>query len=483
MKKTVVTLGILLIAFATAAAASPMSASLAYQEGLFFQRTVGDLEKALKLYDRAMKEAADAEDGDLLESILLRRAECFDLLGRENEQQITIASLREETRAANTRLGYARFFPPESDIIVQVDLAALLSSPLVERLDIKTEIKSEEIDKVVQLLGINPLKDLHKVTMGLTLSENEKMPAEHWLVHFEGNLSALDTERLSKSGEQLAPGKSPPTRKIHDVDVLGFDLPVPEEKGKVMTVGVAPLGQEGILAGDIKSVESALAARAGKAAGLSANTQLANLAAQVPPDSTFWLAGLPNQIVKKLQKMGQIELPGLPQNLPELSGLMLSGRVTKDLEAVGMAFTEDLQSARLLGDIFRGMLALAQLVPLEEEPLVKKLVESLRVETGEREVKVYATLPGDLIAEEGSLPKEARLKATGEGRLSINTNPWSVVFIDGKKMGNSPLTRIKLKAGAHDVKLVNEAAGISEKLRIVIEAGKETRVVKQLKAN
>jgi hypothetical protein len=41
--------------------------------------------------------------------------------------------------------------------------------------------------------------------------------------------------------------------------------------------------------------------------------------------------------------------------------------------------------------------------------------------------------------------------------------------------------RIKLKAGRHEVILENKGQGIQEKLKIVIEAGKETKIMKILK--
>jgi hypothetical protein len=457
-----------------------ISAKLAYQEGLFFQRTVGNLEKALRSYDRALETATEVEDSVLLESILLRRAECFELLGRDQQQQTTIAALQKETRDEAARLGVARHFPPESDVIIQVDLAALLSAPLLEKLNIKAEIDAKELEQAIALLGFDPLKDLHKVTVGVTISDNENLPAEHWLIHAEGDLAGFRPDRLIESGEKQIPGMLPRNRKIHGVDVLVFKLPLPDEQVKVMTVGVAFLGKQGFMAGDLKAVKSTLAARAGKAPGLSANPKLAGLTGQVPKDSTFWLAGVPTQIIKKLEKMSRKQIPGLPANLPEVAGLMLSGRVTQDLEATGLAYTEDLQSARLLGDIFKGLLALAQLVPIDE-PVVSKLLSSLKVDIKEREVKVSITLPGELIVEEEIHPKDAKRKKGGKGKLSINTNPWSVVFIDGKKVGNTPLLRVKLKAGRHEVTLVNKEQGIEQKLKIVIEAGKETKIMKILK--
>jgi hypothetical protein len=493
MKKTIGIIGILLFALATTAIAGPkptaISAKLAYQEGLFFQRTVGNLEKALQSYDRALEVATKVEDSDLLESILLRRAECFKLLGKDNQQQTTIAALQKETKTEAARLGVARYFPPESDMIIQVDLAALLSAPLLEKLNVKAEIDPKELEQAIQILGFDPLKDLHKITMGVTISDSETMPAEHWLIHAEGDLADFRLDRLIESTDQLAPGVLPRTRKIHGENVLVMKVPLPKEKIKVMTIGVAFLGKDGVLAGDLKAVKSTLAARAGKAPGLSANPKLAGLTGQVPKESTFWLAGVPTQIIRKIEKMGRKKIPGLPANLPEVAGLMLSGRITEDLEAVGLAFTEDLQSARMLGDIFKGVLALAQLVPTDE-PVIAKFLGSLKVEIKEREVKVSITLPGELIAQEECCPKKkrkpccpeaAKRQSKGKGSLSINSNPWSTVFIDGKKVGNTPVLRIKLKAGRHEVILENKGQGIQEKLKIVIEAGKETKIMKILK--
>ncbi len=44
----------------------------------------------------------------------------------------------------------------------------------------------------------------------------------------------------------------------------------------------------------------------------------------MPENSTFWLVGIPTQIIKKLQKLEHLKIPGLPKNLPEVAGLMLS---------------------------------------------------------------------------------------------------------------------------------------------------------------
>ncbi len=126
------------------------------------------------------------------------------------------------------------------------------------------------------------------------------------------------------------------------------------------------------------------------------------------------------------------------------------------------------------------LMQLAQLVPTDE-PMIAKFIDSLRVEIKEREVKVSITLPGELIAQEECCPEEAKRLSPGMGSLTINAIPWAVVYVDGKKVGNTPLLRIKLKAGRHEVTLDSKAQGIRKKLMIVIQAGKETKVMKMLK--
>ncbi len=57
------------------------------------------------------------------------------------------------------------------------------------------------------------------------------------------------------------------------------------------------------------------------------------------------------------------------------------------------------------------------------------------------------------------------------GTLSLDTSPWTDVYLDGKKLGRTPLIDAKLPAGTHDLRLVNEARGIREVYRVRIGAG------------
>ncbi len=66
------------------------------------------------------------------------------------------------------------------------------------------------------------------------------------------------------------------------------------------------------------------------------------------------------------------------------------------------------------------------------------------------------------------------------GTLTVNSTPWTHVFVGSRSLGTTPLMRAVLPAGVHDVRLVNEAEGISSVRSVRIAAGQETRLVLRL---
>ena len=73
-------------------------------------------------------------------------------------------------------------------------------------------------------------------------------------------------------------------------------------------------------------------------------------------------------------------------------------------------------------------------------------------------------------------PKQARAR----GALSVNTEPWTIVFIDGVRAGHTPLVRHKLDAGEHKVRLVNPGKGIDHAQSVTVTKEKETRLSLEL---
>lgn len=73
-------------------------------------------------------------------------------------------------------------------------------------------------------------------------------------------------------------------------------------------------------------------------------------------------------------------------------------------------------------------------------------------------------------------PGKATATGRGDGFLTIDTRPWTTVYVDGNARGMTPLIRIRLPAGPHELLLVNEQSRIRSKRRVVIRRGANTKL-------
>jgi hypothetical protein len=70
-----------------------------------------------------------------------------------------------------------------------------------------------------------------------------------------------------------------------------------------------------------------------------------------------------------------------------------------------------------------------------------------------------------------SASRDATTSGGGTGTLRINSRPWSVVTVDGRKVGNTPQTNLQLGAGTHTIRLHNPDFGLSKTLRVRVKSG------------
>ncbi|EPX59948.1 serine/threonine protein kinase Pkn6 [Cystobacter fuscus DSM 2262] len=71
-------------------------------------------------------------------------------------------------------------------------------------------------------------------------------------------------------------------------------------------------------------------------------------------------------------------------------------------------------------------------------------------------------------------PKRAapRAKSAAKGILEFRIRPYAIVYVDGKKVGETPLAPLELPAGRHSVRLVNEESGEKKFDNVEIEPNK-----------
>jgi serine/threonine-protein kinase len=65
---------------------------------------------------------------------------------------------------------------------------------------------------------------------------------------------------------------------------------------------------------------------------------------------------------------------------------------------------------------------------------------------------------------------------TATGELVVSVDPYAVVYLDGKKVGETPLST-QAPVGQHRLRLVNSDLQVEKTLRVTISEGKPTRVV------
>lgn len=68
----------------------------------------------------------------------------------------------------------------------------------------------------------------------------------------------------------------------------------------------------------------------------------------------------------------------------------------------------------------------------------------------------------------------------GTGFLSVSTQPWTIVYIDGQKIRNTPLINYPLPSGQHKVRLINTQFNINQSYTVIIVSGQVTKIIKNL---
>ncbi len=63
----------------------------------------------------------------------------------------------------------------------------------------------------------------------------------------------------------------------------------------------------------------------------------------------------------------------------------------------------------------------------------------------------------------------------GEGRLAVRTTPWTMVFVDGRKLNTTPLDE-SVSAGPHTLQLVNRDQGIDVTRQITVAVGETLKL-------
>ncbi|MHB8418750.1 MAG: protein kinase domain-containing protein [Myxococcales bacterium] len=85
-----------------------------------------------------------------------------------------------------------------------------------------------------------------------------------------------------------------------------------------------------------------------------------------------------------------------------------------------------------------------------------------------------AVTDGPVRTEHAGAPSAFRPRQ-GPGYLTIRSSPWCDVYLDGSKIGVTPISHYEVPAGKHGLLLKNDVEGASRKLTVDVAVGKEAK--------
>jgi serine/threonine protein kinase len=95
---------------------------------------------------------------------------------------------------------------------------------------------------------------------------------------------------------------------------------------------------------------------------------------------------------------------------------------------------------------------------------------------------IAAEIPEEPIPEkpEKPRPKKRAMKIAKSGWLTIDTRPWTEVYVGKRRLGLTPVVGAKLSTGKHELTLKNEKLGLIRKITVTIRSGKTLRIQRTL---
>jgi hypothetical protein len=284
--------------------------------------------------------------------------------------------------------------PKESDAVVSINVRQLLDSDIIKKfaLDIikKGMRENQEAQRAFDALGLDPLKDFNRVTVGIGGEDATDAKA---VIVVEGKfdpkkINDTAAEFAQKKGEKIAVDKLD-GKTIYKI--TGDNQPNP--------IFAAVLDANTIVLATTKEHLS----RAFQAAQGNVKSELkkdlAELVKNADPKATLYLAAATKG---KLDKV-PIPDPNVAKVLQDIESLTADLRVEKDvkLELV-MAVKDDDVATALNGMVEEGLKQAQQFVPLIalQNPQLKPLgdmVNSIRTKAKGKSVVINAMLPGDAI--------------------------------------------------------------------------------------
>ena len=89
-------------------------------------------------------------------------------------------------------------------------------------------------------------------------------------------------------------------------------------------------------------------------------------------------------------------------------------------------------------------------------------------------------VPHEVAVDAPAEPPAAAAPGTANGQLEFRVRPYASVYLDGKALGETPLSSLEVAGGVHQIRLVNAELKKDESFEVSIKAGQSTIVKRDL---
>jgi hypothetical protein len=287
-----------------------------------------------------------------------------------------------------------KYLPDDTGAVVTINVRAALDSPLVKKYamdHIKQALKdNEEAQKVLNSLGLDPLKDIDQaVIAGSDIGESKA------LVIVTGR---FDPDKIKAKAVETAKNQ-PDALKLHAAG--GYSLYEVKMPDQPQPVFAAVADKNTIVASPSRDfVIDALDKGTGKKKGQLKSKEVTSLLERIDGKQSLWIAVGGSTLEKSIPPVTDESVKELLKKVSAISGGVTT---TEDVKAQFVVSAKDAQGAKELDQLIndgvnQGLGLLALLVSNQKElaPLLD-VVKSIKIATKDNAVTITGTVPGDLI--------------------------------------------------------------------------------------
>jgi len=294
-----------------------------------------------------------------------------------------------------------KLLPADSEAVIVVNFRQALDSEIVKKYalgQLKDFLAGNDIQTHLKRLGLDPLKDVDRVVVGLTgLDPDNDFKDVKGLVVVHGK---FNPDKLYKAAEAYAKEDPDHLSLVKDgADVMFKFQPDQGNPAYGTVVNETTL----VIGSEKKMITTALAAATGdKKAAL--HKDLTALVSRVDEKSSMFLCALTKDKLAKIKQLGRGGAPAnLKDQLGKLDSVTASLKVTADVSfEVSLGMADDAAAEEMNKTVDDGITQIKGLLPflVANDPRMKPLADaakSLKSTAKGKTVTVSGKLPGDAI--------------------------------------------------------------------------------------